>query len=200
VEFDVNTVNVMTFALEKPDFDQFTCGKPQTRVVKFLIEPGRQLLNSRILLNSRNLARAVPAPHPQRAARRKRGKFKMTGGDDIFRRTQSDNSEQSINSLYNMAVQFRKAGMLADAEAKFRQALLRNKRHVRRPPSILASFEASLQETKTLLALAGTLSRRAWRLAERKGRRRRRQKTAARGKWPNCFSGTIPRLHAQVLD
>jgi hypothetical protein len=66
------------------------------------------------------------------------GKFNMPGGDDIFSRTQSANCEQSINSLYNMAVQFHKAGMLADAETKFRQALLRNKRHVGRPPRVFS--------------------------------------------------------------
>ena len=52
-----------------------------------------------------------------------------------FSRTQSAPSEQSITSLYNEAVKFHKAGLLQDAENKFRQALLRNKHHVSPSPA-----------------------------------------------------------------
>ena len=52
-------------------------------------------------------------------------------GRDGFSRTQSANSEQSVLSCYNEAVKYHKAGLLDDAENKFRQALLKHKRHVR---------------------------------------------------------------------
>lgn len=55
-------------------------------------------------------------------------------GRDGFSRTQSANSEQSVLSCYNEAVKYHKAGLLDDAENKFRQALLKHKRHV---PSIV---------------------------------------------------------------
>ena len=53
---------------------------------------------------------------------------------ESFSRTQSANSEQSVVSCYNEGVRYRKAGLHSEAENKFRQALLRNKRHV---PSIV---------------------------------------------------------------
>ena len=53
---------------------------------------------------------------------------------ESFSRTQSANPEQSVVSCYNEGVRYRKAGLHNEAEDKFRQALLRNKRHV---PSIV---------------------------------------------------------------
>ena len=53
---------------------------------------------------------------------------------DGFTRAQSSTQEQSTASLYNEAVKFRKAGLLEDAENKFRAALARNRRHI---PSLL---------------------------------------------------------------
>ena len=52
------------------------------------------------------------------------------GLKDGFSRTQSAPSEQSVLSLYNEAVRYHKAGLMDEAENRFRQALLRNKRHV----------------------------------------------------------------------
>lgn len=57
-----------------------------------------------------------------------------------FTRTQSLGSEQSVVSLYNEAVKYNKAGLVDDAENKFRQALLRNKRHVSSSISLTVPF------------------------------------------------------------
>ena len=52
----------------------------------------------------------------------------------MFSRTTSVNTEQSTDSMYNEAVKFKKAGLLQEAENKFRQVLSRDKQHI---PSIL---------------------------------------------------------------
>ena len=68
---------------------------------------------------------------PSMSLSRESSCFKAPLSPDPICTTQSVNSEQSVGSIYNEAVQFHKAGMLVEAESKFRQALSRNKRHVR---------------------------------------------------------------------
>ena len=68
---------------------------------------------------------------PSISLSRKSSCFKAPLNPDPACTTQSVNGEQSVGSIYNEAVQFHKAGMVVEAESKFRQALSRNKRHVR---------------------------------------------------------------------